>query len=306
MLVWSLRDERIASMILRGMLRFLHTIWSALPSKLFGGAGWLGSAFISLWPEQVKEWAAWLATPEQFRFWGLMGLGLFSTYWAIWLKLRPKDPPPISSYVTHGGGSHILSGTFNAPVNIVPSDESRRAAPIELWAFSELLNFKVGETVGGIQWKKGYIHSILKIRNPTDESYSELNVIIDPELPIISANCRSDLGEPKIGLIGTPHPTTHIYENEDGTHTAYSEEPDSENITIGPPYRLYCPNLPSKAEIRVDLAVVLPIWDTMADTMWQTENLRGPAHIDVRSSYKAYGKTYHDDSRLLFNRQQDR
>lgn len=282
------------------MRKELHKLLSSIPARFVDLTIGIGGICASLWPDKLKHWADSLMSAEQIRLWGLVSIVVAIVYWVLLRLIQPKEAQHCQQpeNVTFGNGSHILTGnTFNGPVHLGETQDEILESPIGLTAMLIRAKYVEGESVRGIRWKNGYQHLILRILNLTDETYSELNVIIEPEMPIIAATCRSDLAEPKIGLIGVSHPTLHRFTDESGRETAYSEEPHPENITIGPPYRLYCMQLPGRAEIRVDLATIEPTWDIFSSEKWYAEG-KFPDFVDVHASYKAYGQPKKESQRI--------
>jgi hypothetical protein len=84
-----------------------------------------------------------------------------------------------------------------------------------------------------------------------------------------------------------------------GEKIAMAPEGSDEDVLIGPPYRLFCDRLPSKAQVLIDLATVEPIHDVMSHDMW-VQTRRDPTFIDVHCSFTAYGNRHEDNSRLSF------
>lgn len=95
------------------MQRIAHRLWSALPSKIIAGFGWVFMFYATVQPTKAREWMDWLMTPDQVEFWGYMGLAVFSAYWLILWFLKPRE-----GGTSNGGLTQTSSGpnspNFNA------------------------------------------------------------------------------------------------------------------------------------------------------------------------------------------------
>jgi hypothetical protein len=89
---------------------------------------------------------------------------------------------------------------------------------------------------------------------------------------------------------------------EDGKQFGVPPQDDDDNVTLGPPYRLFCERLPAKSEIVVHLATVVPVpLDNMSPEMWFSDR-QDPSYIDLRSTYRAFGQSQEDRSRMKFEK----
>lgn len=183
------------------------------------------------------------------------------------------------------------------------SEEKSRAAesrfPIGIHAVMSGVDYSEGAVVGGISWKNGYSHVQIIISNPTNQNYTDLDVLITPEKPIIKAAAHAEFSECRIGPLFKPPPVLVVGQTTSGKQIGMPAEDTDENVLIGPPYRLVCNKLLGNAQIIIDLATVEPIHDVMSRHMWAQER-HDPSFVDVQSSFTVANDRHTDNSRLSF------
>jgi len=210
----------------------------------------------------------------------LMALSLIGFVTGAVFSLRKNPPPAIAA----------------------PASTPVVSAPIEINAYLPGIDHPPGMKVEGIEWKKGYSHSRLRIANRTNENYLDLDVIIAPEIPIIDAKIQSEFATCKIGPIRSAPVPTIITVNKDGKIGGAAEHVVGSDVSLGPPYRLFCEKLPKNSEIFIDLATAQPVSDwTTTNEIFSPER-RDPTFIDVFSTYTAFGSRHEDKSRLSFGK----
>lgn len=171
---------------------------------------------------------------------------------------------------------------------------------LNLQAFIPGVDYPPGRLVHGIMWKSGYSHLQLVVTNPTEEIYTDVDLVIAPEKPIIRATVRSEFASCRIGLDGAPPiAPLAVGTSISGKVFGMPVEDSDLNVTLGPPYRLVCDKIPGGAQIVLEIATVQPTGDPMSENMWSQER-RDPMFVDIHSSFVVNGKKYTDDSRLSF------
>lgn len=172
-------------------------------------------------------------------------------------------------------------------------ESSRKKATLTLKCTVGGIDHVAGALVEGIISRAGYSHMQLIIQNPSSENYLDLDVLVNPEYSIIDARAHSDFVECRIAIDGAmPSPIMFAVGDKGPLAIGHSDGTD-EDIDLGPPYRLYCAQLPAQKHIIIDMATVAMNNDPTTpmigtDWMWLPER-HDPNFIDIVASYTAYG-----------------
>jgi hypothetical protein len=178
-----------------------------------------------------------------------------------------------------------------------------KPSPFNITAGVHSFDYESGSTVAGIPWEKGFAHVWLNIRNESQHSLGDVDVLLIPEHPIIHSRARSALADCRIASHhGGPPQTTVLIEYPDGRRIARTQDPHQPgNYAIGPAHRLHCDRLPSGATVEVDLATVVLELPPSGQRPWKPERT-DPSGIRVRSFWMEAGSKYVADQFLELKR----
>jgi hypothetical protein len=149
--------------------------------------------------------------------------------------------------------------------------------------------FADGQNVEGIIWQRNFSHAVLHIANLSDENFSDIDLAIVSDAPIIEAVAKAPFCECTVGPYSLPpvQDVLLIGTTEDGERIAIPRDPTLKTIAIENKYRLLCSKLPARSEVRVDLATVkMPV---IGPFPLFSEDRQAPTVIEINGSYSAGG-----------------
>lgn len=121
--------------------------------------------------------------PPTFWF-GISAVYLGFTLLGIDLWLEPK----LRRWIKISGTAIIalLCTGFTRSFVLVP-------APLGVSAMATIAEYPTGTTIAGIPWKPYYTEETFLINNPTDEAYTDIELVLHPDHPVVTAAQKTSL-----------------------------------------------------------------------------------------------------------------
>lgn len=171
-------------------------------------------------------------------------------------------------------------------------------SPFLIAAGVDTFDYAPGSIVCGIPWEQGFAHVWLRITNVGGKTLENVDAGFAPEHPIIRSSARCAFADCRIGPVHGPLDTTILVKYPDGTELAEAHDAGQPgNYSIDPAHRLRCDKLPRDAEVKIDLATVVPNRTPNATGFWKKERV-DPTGIRVRILWTEEGHTYGVDQVL--------
>lgn len=209
--------------------------------------------------------ASLLVAGQDLLGWGSLGLGIAMLVWGI----RIHDLHVFDLRWRHG-----------------------RPSPFLVTAGVDTFDYAPGSVVCGIPWEQGFAHVWLTITNVGAKTLENVDAGLAPEHPIIRSSVRCAFADCRIGPVQGPLDTTILVKYPDGTELAEAHDTGQlGNYSIEPAHRLRCDKLPSDAQVKIDLATVVPNRTPNATGFWK-KTRTDPAGIRVRIHWTEEGHTY--------------
>jgi hypothetical protein len=153
------------------------------------------------------------------------------------------------------------------------------------------LDAEDGVVNSGITWHPGYAHSVIFFSNATDQNIFNLNVLIQPNTPVIKSTATANFAVCRIGPAARM-PVASFIVGAGGNKIVSSETQDDPNdILISPMHRLVCDKIPARTDVQVVLATVVLTANPTMGPMYRDkrEDLK---RILFRVAYELGGKSY--------------
>lgn len=160
-----------------------------------------------------------------------------------------------------------------------------KPSPFRVTAGIHKFDYARGSVVAGIPWEQGFSHVFVKLTNESPNAVENVDVLFAPEHPIIRSSARCDFAECRIGSLHNQPQVTILLDLPGGQKVAEAHDwSQPGNYSIEPSHRLHCDRLPSRAEIDIDLATVVPEIPPSATGPWKRTR-SDPTGIRVRITW---------------------
>jgi hypothetical protein len=124
-------------------------------------------------------------------------------------------------------------------------------APLPISTFVTNAEYPAGTSIAGISWKPQFTELQVWIDNPTERNYEDLNLVIRPLLPVAAIAQLTDV----------PNVSFEDGRGEVGRLTEKSTVIPLVLLATDAGYRMRCPHLPARTEIKVVLAIAEVKWN---------------------------------------------
>lgn len=167
-----------------------------------------------------------------------------------------------------------------------------RPSPFRIAAGVDTFDYAPGSVVCGIPWEQGFAHVWVTITNVGGKTLENVDAGLAPEHPIVRSSVHCAFADCRIGPVHGPIDTTFLITYPDGTELAEPHDMgEPGNYSIEPAHRLRCDKLPAGAEVKIDLATVVPDRTPNAGWFWKKART-DPTGIRVRILWTEDGRSY--------------
>lgn len=130
-------------------------------------------------------------------------------------------------------------------------------APLDLSAFMLNAEYPAGTAIAGIDWKPQFTEVQLWVSNPTDRGYEDINLVIRPSVAI--AKIAQATNVPNVSFEDKNAQTLRMMDIDLGT--GKSTAIPLVLLATDAGYRMRCPYLAPKTEIRIEIALADIKWN---------------------------------------------
>jgi hypothetical protein len=128
-------------------------------------------------------------------------------------------------------------------------------APLEPFAIVTDAEYESGTIISGITWRSEFTEVNLRLANPTDRDYDELNVLARPTDPVAAIKEVTDL---HARFIDNKDFTNHLFEVDP---TGSAKELGFVLLATDAGYRIRCPKIPRHDTLQVVMALADIKWN---------------------------------------------
>lgn len=158
-------------------------------------------------------------------------------------------------------------------------------APLGLGAAATAAEFPGGTVIGGIPWKPFYTELDILINNPTDDSYDDVDLLLQPDHPVAAVGQAS-------GLPGVS------FQDRYGEELRVALDESAVSLVLvatNAGYRVHCGRIPPQSALRVVMAVV-----ELRSGMFNPPTASAEMPNPMADTYVARARIYEGKDELIY------